>query len=188
MSAPDTDGARAADAAVPAADAVATADTVPAVGTGPTGRADVAGRADLDTLLRRFYTAAFKDPLIGPYFTEVAGTDLEIHLPRITDFWERALFRTADYRRNAMVPHVDLHHRRPMTAEHFGRWVQLWRATVDGLHAGPNAERAKAQGERIALSMLRRLAGGDVSTAADGSNAGAGGGFIPLAALELRTA
>ncbi|MFE5658145.1 group III truncated hemoglobin [Streptomyces sp. NPDC056517] len=143
---------------------------------------DVSGRGDLDVVLRRFYRAAFADPLIGPFFTEVAGTDLEVHLPRITDFWERALFRTADYGRDAFAPHAALHSARPLTAAHFGRWVQLWQATVDGLHTGPLAERAKAQGERIALAMLRRLVGPRAGTE------GTGGGFVPLAALELRSA
>lgn len=142
--------------------------------------ADISGRADLDVVLRRFYTAAFADPGIGPFFTELAGTDLDVHLPRITDFWERALFRSADYRRNAFAPHAALHSARELTAEDFGRWVQLWRATIDGLHRGPNAERAKAMGERIALTMLKRLSGTKApSPSPDGL------GFIPLAALEL---
>ncbi|MFD9078716.1 group III truncated hemoglobin [Streptomyces erythrochromogenes] len=135
--------------------------------------ADISGRADLDVVLRRFYTAAFADPRIGPYFTRIAGTDLDVHLPRITDFWERALFRTAPYRRNAFAPH----------AADFGRWVQLWHATIDGLHSGPNAERAKAQGERIALTLHRRLAGPDADLRGEGTT-----GFVPLAALELRSA
>ncbi|MFH8606218.1 group III truncated hemoglobin [Streptomyces sp. NPDC018029] len=143
---------------------------------------DIASRADLDVLLRRFYTAAFADPLIGPFFTEIAGTDLDAHLPRITDFWERVLLRTAAYRRDAFTPHAALHAVRPLTAEHFGRWVQLWHASVDGLHRGPAADRAKAQGERIALALLRRLGGGHAPTSGDGH------GFIPLAALELRRA
>lgn len=144
---------------------------------------DISGRADLDVVLRRFYTAAFADPRIGPFFTEIAGTDLEVHLPRITDFWERALFRSADYRRDAFAPHEALQSAREMTAEDFGRWVQLWRATIDGLHRGPNAERAKAQGERIALSLHKRLSGaGPNMESADGL------GFVPLAALRLRSA
>ncbi|MER5306527.1 group III truncated hemoglobin [Streptomyces sp. NPDC002773] len=142
---------------------------------------DISDRDDLDVTLRRFYTAAFADPLIGPFFTEIAGTDLEVHLPRITDFWERALFRTAAYGRDAFAPHAALHSARPLTAAHFGRWVQLWHATVDGLHAGPRAERAKEQGERIALALLRRLAGPGAETG------GGSGGFVPLAALELRS-
>jgi hemoglobin len=140
---------------------------------------DIRDRHDLDVLLRRFYGAAFADPLIGPFFTEVAGTDLEVHLPHIADFWERALLRTADYGRDPFAPHAALHTARPLTAAHFGRWVQLWHASVDGLHAGPRAERAKAQGERIALVLLKRLGGG--------STEGTGGGFVPLAALELRS-
>ncbi|GGU96095.1 hypothetical protein GCM10010495_02300 [Kitasatospora herbaricolor] len=144
-------------------------------------RPDIAARADLEALLRRFYLAAFADPLIGPYFTEIAGLDLDAHLPHITDFWESALLRTTSYRRNAFTPHAALHERRPMTAEHFGRWVQLWTAAVDGMHAGPVAERAKAQGERIALNLLRRTSGGSTD-APDG----AGGGFVPLSAVLLR--
>ncbi|WP_326590910.1 group III truncated hemoglobin [Streptomyces sp. NBC_01294] len=144
---------------------------------------DISGRADLDVVLRRFYTAAFADPRIGPFFTEIAGTDLDVHLPRITDFWERSLFRTAAYRRNAYAPHAALHSVRALTAADFGRWVQLWNATIDGLHRGPNAERAKAQGERIALTLLKRLAGPDAPLRSED-----GLGFIPLAALELRSA
>lgn len=144
--------------------------------------ADIRGRADLDVVLRRFYTAAFADRRIGPFFTEIAGTDLEVHLPRITDFWERALFRSADYGRDAFAPHAALHSARAMTGADFGRWLQLWNATIDGLHRGPNAERAKAQGERIALALHRRLAGADASLKGKGRQ-----GFVPLAALELRS-
>ncbi|MFL9683896.1 group III truncated hemoglobin [Streptomyces sp. KL110A] len=141
---------------------------------------DIGGRDDLDVLLRRFYTAAFADPLIGPFFT-----DLEVHLPRIADFWERALFRTADYARDAFAPHAALHSARPLTPAHFGRWVQLWHATVDGLHRGPLADRAKAMGERISVSMMKRLGGpgAEVEAATGGT-----GGFVPLAALTLRAA
>ncbi|MGZ9930860.1 group III truncated hemoglobin [Streptomyces sp. NC-S4] len=145
--------------------------------------ADISGRADLDVVLLRFYTAAFADRRIGPFFTELAGTDLEVHLPRIADFWERALFRTADYRRDAFAPHASLHAVRELTAADFGRWVQLWRAAIDGLHRGPNAERAKGQGERIALNLHQRLAGPGASL--QGTDAV---GFIPLAALELSLA
>ncbi|WP_424641841.1 group III truncated hemoglobin [Embleya sp. AB8] len=150
------------------------------IGLGPDPRFDIATRADLEALLRRFYGAAFADPVIGAFFTEIAGTDLEAHLPRITDFWERALLRTADYRGDAFAVHHDLHRAAPLTARHFGRWVQLWRAGIDGAHTGPRAERAKAQGERIARAMLRRLSGPEAHTE-PGT-----GGFIPLTTLTLR--
>ncbi|MFE0460991.1 group III truncated hemoglobin [Kitasatospora sp. NPDC058965] len=137
-------------------------------------RQDIAGRADLEELLRRFYAAAFADPLIGPQF---AGMDLAAHLPHITDFWASALLRSGEYRRNLFAPHAAL----PLTAEHYGRWVQLWAAAVDGRHRGPVAERAKAQAQRIARAMIRRTVGGDPGT-------GGAGGFVPVAALLLRSA
>ncbi|MYV97347.1 hemoglobin [Streptomyces sp. SID3343] len=140
----------------------------------------MASRADLEALLRRFYGAAFADPVIGVYFTTIAGTDLDAHLPRITDFWERALFRTAEYRGDAFAVHHTLDRAAPLTARHFGRWVQLWHASIDGRHSGPHAERAKSQGERIAQALLRRLAGPDAKAQAGPS------GFIPLATLALR--
>ncbi|MFE2345558.1 group III truncated hemoglobin [Kitasatospora cineracea] len=138
---------------------------------------DVTSRADLEQALRLFYRAAFADPLIGPHFTEIARLDLEAHLPRITDFWESALLRTASYRGNALAPHAALHAVAPLTAAHFGRWVQLWRATLDGRHAGPVTERAKAQAQRISVTMLRRLGEPDTG--------GGSGGFVPLSAVRL---
>ncbi|RKE22473.1 group III truncated hemoglobin [Streptomyces sp. TLI_171] len=138
---------------------------------------DITTRADLEHALRRFYRAAFADPLIGPYFTEIARLDLDAHLPRITDFWESALLRTGSYRGNALAPHAAMHAISPLDAEHFGRWVQLWRATLDGLHAGPVTERAKAQAQRLAVAMLRRLGQGDTD--------GGTGGFVPLSAVRL---
>ncbi|PYC76822.1 hemoglobin [Streptomyces tateyamensis] len=137
-------------------------------------RPDITDRADLVDLLRRFYAAAFADPLIGPRF---AGMDLVAHLPHIADFWAVALLRSGEYRRNLFAPHAAL----PLTAEHYGRWVQLWAAAVDGRHQGPVAERAKAQAQRIARAMIRRSTGEDPAT-------GGAGGFVPVSALLLRSA
>ncbi|MFI0975526.1 group III truncated hemoglobin [Streptomyces sp. NPDC021093] len=147
---------------------------------------DISSRADIDVLLRGFYASAFEDRLIGPYFTEIAGVDLEAHLPHIGDFWESALLRTGSYRRDALAPHQRLHRARPLSTEHFGRWLQLWRAAVDGLYEGPVAERAKAQGERVARVMPRRLDDGG-ATAPDDAGETFGIGFVPLAAVELRS-
>ncbi len=120
---------------------------------------DLANRDDVERLVVTFYETAFRDPLIGPIFTDVAHMDLAAHLPIMGDFWETVLFRTGAYRRNALQVHVALHARHPLTGEHFARWLELWDGTVDALFAGPIAERAKLQAARIAGSMERRLAG-----------------------------
>jgi hemoglobin len=120
---------------------------------------DLADRADVEELVGAFYDAAFADPLIGPIFTEVAKMDLARHLPIMCDFWQTVLFAAGLYRRNALQVHYVLNARHPLTAEHFGRWLELWSATVDERFAGPVADRAKLQARRIAGSMQRRLEG-----------------------------
>lgn len=120
---------------------------------------DIADRSDVEELVSGFYRRAFTDPLIGPIFTDIARMDLERHLPIMCDFWETVLFGTGAYRRNALQVHVDLDSLFPLTTVHFGRWLELWRAAVDGRFRGPVADRALLQAERIAGSMQRRLAG-----------------------------
>jgi hemoglobin len=120
-------------------------------------RGDIGTRADIEALVSRFYVRAFADPFIGPVFTEVARVDLAAHVPIVSDFWESALLRRGTYRRNAFLVHQNVHDAHPLTPPHFARWLDIWTATVDDLHAGPVAERAKAQGARIAASMARRL-------------------------------
>ena len=46
-----------------------------------------------------------------------------------------------------------------LTPQHFGRWVDLWHATVDAHFSGEVADHAKVQGSSIAWSMSRRLMG-----------------------------
>jgi hemoglobin len=120
---------------------------------------DIATRDDIEVVVRDFYTRAFDDPLLGPVFVDIAQMDLEAHMPIMCDFWETVIFRAGLYKRNALQVHVDLHAKADLTAEHFGRWVDLWHATVDDHFAGENADQAKVQGARIAYSISRRLMG-----------------------------
>jgi hemoglobin len=124
---------------------------------------DLEGRADVSALVEEFYHRAFKDPLIGPIFTDVAKMDLAHHLPIMCDFWETVLFRTGSYRRNALQMHLSLNARVPLTEQHFERWLALWVATVDDTFSGEKAELAKVQATRIAGSMHRRMRGGSAS-------------------------
>lgn len=135
----------------------------------PAGRRDIADRADIAALLRSFYGRAFQDELLGPVFVDVARLDLEAHLPVMCDFWQTALFRTGQYRRNALHPHQRLHAKAGLTPAHFDRWRELWCATVDDRYAGPAADLAKLQATRIAGSMCRRITG---PVPADGARSG----------------
>jgi hemoglobin len=92
---------------------------------------DVETREDCERLVRGFYARALEDPMIGWLFTDVAGLDLEAHVPRITDFWATMLLGAGTYRGGAFAPHARVHARARLRGGHFERWLGLWRATVD---------------------------------------------------------
>lgn len=113
-------------------------------------RPDLAER-DLPALLRAFYAAAAREPLLAPYF---APLDMAAHIPRIADFWATVLFHAGRYAGNAFQPHLAL---AGLGTPHFARWLAVLEATVDARHAGPAAEQMKAVGHRIAYAMQLRL-------------------------------
>lgn len=120
---------------------------------------DLRDRVDIERLVSTFYQAAFRDPLIGPIFTDVAHMDLDHHLPIMCDFWQTVLFQAGLYHRNALQLHVLLHAKHPLEEQHFDRWLGIWTASVDALFAGEKAEFAKLQAGRIAESIQQRLSG-----------------------------
>ncbi|ORA18683.1 group III truncated hemoglobin [Mycobacterium asiaticum] len=123
--------------------------------------AELADRADVAALLDRFYGRALHDDVLYAPFEQLRAAGLDDHLPTMCDFWETVLFRAGRYRSSALAAHRDIHHRTPLSASHFVRWLTLWRATVDEMYTGPAAERAKVQAGRIAWAMHRRLTGTD---------------------------
>lgn len=120
-------------------------------------KTDIDSRDDIRNLLIAFYSTAFRDDLLGTIFVDIAQMDLDAHLPVMCDFWETVLFRNGLYRGNAFIPHADLHAKVALTWPLFERWLEIWGATVDGLFAGPIADRAKVQATNIATSIHHRL-------------------------------
>jgi hemoglobin len=122
---------------------------------------DIQTRFDIDNLMNRFYERAMNDEVIGYIFTEVAGLDLSHHLPVIGDFWETLLFGTGNYarhRRNPMQIHALLNLKNPLRSEHFQRWLEIFRETVEESFSGERAEFAKARAEAIANRMRSFIA------------------------------
>jgi hemoglobin len=122
---------------------------------------DLVDRADVEVLLRRFYGRVLVDDVLAEPFAELRAAGLDLHIPKMCDFWETVLFRARLYRGSALDAHRLVHDRVPLTDRHFARWLTTWRNTVDEMYCGPVAERAKIQAARIAWAMHRRLAGGD---------------------------
>lgn len=73
----------------------------------------------------RFYDKVRVDPLLGPVFDAVVD-DWDAHKVLMTSFWATVALRTGHYRGNPLAKHQPL----PIGAEHFARWLELWRETA----------------------------------------------------------
>ena len=123
---------------------------------------DIENRTDIDNLMNRFYAVAMTDETIG-YVFEIAELDLEHHLPIIGDFWETLLFSSGDYQkhgRNPLQVHADLNKKTPLFLEHFERWLEIFRETVDESFAGERADFIKIRANAIANRMFSYI--GDI--------------------------
>lgn len=123
---------------------------------------DIETRGDIELLLRKFYTKAFPDDVIGFYFTEIAHLDLEKHLPVIADFWETVLFGVAKYRNNAIAVHHPLHAMHAFEDKHFDRWIELFIETIAENFEGEKAELGKQRARSIATVMKIRIIHGGI--------------------------
>ena len=121
------------------------------------GLNDIKDRHDIEKILSSFYEQAFKDELIGRFFTEVVPLDLKTHLPVITDFWEAVLFNTHSYRKNVMDIHRHIHELSPINKTHLDRWVQIFHTTIDRFYMGEKATLMKQRGQSIAGLMDVKL-------------------------------
>ncbi len=118
---------------------------------------DIETREDCETLVRAFYGRALQDPILGFLFNDVAGLDLEAHVPKVTSFWETILLGAQSYRGGAFAPHAALNAKATLYAGHFERWLWLWRMTVDEQFSGERASLAKSHAERVAAAFFQRL-------------------------------
>ena len=119
---------------------------------------DIESRTDIEKLLWDFYEKAFKDELIGHFFTEVVPLNLDEHVPVIADFWESVLLEGRGYRKNVMEIHQDINKKSPMEKQHFDRWVKLFSESVDKFYQGPKAIMVKQRAVSIATMMNIKIA------------------------------
>lgn len=117
----------------------------------PLGKKALDNRAELEQLVDRFYARVRQDPLIGPVFADVV--DWEEHIPKITDFWDSLLFGAGNYHGRPFPPHVPL----GLRAEHFERWLSLFRLTVDESWTGLKADEIKTRATNIGRTFLSNL-------------------------------
>ena len=103
---------------------------------------DIHDRADVIVLIDAFYAKVVKDELLAPVF---AHLDLPSHLPTMYNFWCSILFGDKSYEGNPFQKHIKL----SIDSRHFGRWLELFRETVDQFFKGEKAEEVKNRATSI---------------------------------------
>jgi hemoglobin len=114
---------------------------------------DIETEADVRRLVDEFYATIQRDALLNPIFTDIARVDWAQHLPKMYAFWNGLILGVPGYTGAPFPPHTTL----PVGREHFVRWLELFRATVDRLFAGNGAQRAKNAAGSIAHTFAMRL-------------------------------
>lgn len=118
---------------------------------------DITSRDDIVHLVDAFYDRVRSDDILGPIFDEVARVDWAGHLPKMYAFWDAVLFGSAGFKGNPLGAHLQLAQLTPLGSREFGRWIELFHATVDALFSGPMADEAKARASRIAIVMQHHI-------------------------------
>lgn len=106
----------------------------------------------IDRVVCGFYGRIQADPLLAPIF-EKRITDWEPHLRKMVEFWSSVTIMSRRYHGNPMAMHRNL----PVDANHFSRWLALFRETVHDL-CPPEAQAYFIdRAERIAQSLSKGI-------------------------------
>src|SRR5690606_13278699 len=108
---------------------------------------------DIKKLVDGFYEKVNKDELLSPVFNDFARVDWPHHLPKMYGFWNFMVLGIPGYKGQPFPVHARL----PVTAEHFGRWLDLFIKNTDEHFAGKNAELAKEKAGNIARVFQYKL-------------------------------
>jgi hemoglobin len=113
--------------------------------------------AMMENLVRAFYDAGRKDPLLGPIFEEKLAGHWEEHIAKLTDFWSQIGLRSGRYSGRPLPAHMAL----GLEPEHFRAWLGLFEATAREVLPPEGAAFFIARAHRIADSFQLGLNIGD---------------------------
>jgi len=119
----------------------------------------IESRTDIELLVNTFYAKIRKDDKLGAIFdSHIPDDKWPEHLAKLADFWETNLFGIPKFKGNPTQKHynVDANLDYSIEQTHFGKWLQLWFETIDGLFVGDLASKAKHAARR--MSTVQYLA------------------------------
>ena len=101
---------------------------------------------DIKKMVDTFYGKVRKDKLIGPIFNERIQDRWPQHLEKMYTFWQTVLLGEHTYFGSPFPPHASLQ----ISHDHFEKWMELFRQTLDELFKGAVAEDAKWRAGKMA--------------------------------------
>lgn len=107
---------------------------------------DIKHLDDVKIMVDHFYTKVRMDDLLKDIFNNTIQNRWPEHLEKMYRFWQTVLLDEHSYAGSPFLPHAKL----PVHLPHFERWLKLFDETVDEHFEGPNADKAKWQGKRMA--------------------------------------
>ena len=108
-------------------------------------------------LVDSFYEKTRADSFIGPIFTEVAGVDWAVHLPKMYAFWETIILGNNAYDGHPFRPHLLVNQMQTLTRDHFDRWLALFSETIQENFTGETAEQVRQRATQIAIVWSQKL-------------------------------
>jgi hemoglobin len=119
----------------------------------PHANAEGTTEDQIRAVVDEFYRRARRDDRLGPVF-ELHVHDWEALLARMTDFWSAALLRTGRYSGRPVERYRSID---GLSDGDFGRWVELFEATVRDLCSPQEAEAFLVRARRMREGMTRVL-------------------------------
>lgn len=121
---------------------------------------EIVGRVEVSCLVRSFYGKVRQHERLGPIFNGIVD-DWEVHLERLTDFWEMVLLNTGPGagKFNPVPVHkeVDRSEKNQLDQAHFGNWLELWFSTIDENFEGETATYAKEHARKMAHILFFKI-------------------------------
>ncbi len=115
---------------------------------------DITNKDDVIKFVNSFYEKVKLDDLIGPIFNQRIELDnWPSHLDKLSGFWNTVLFGVPDYRGNPFSHHVDLN----INTDHFDRWIQLFKKTIQSNFEGPKATEAMEKADKMRVMFESKL-------------------------------
>ncbi len=121
----------------------------------------IKSRADISHLVHTFYAKVRKKDGLSHFFNQmiVGEKAWEIHLEKLTDFWETQLLMARSFSGNPMAAHikVDRTFDESIEMKHFGLWLNLWYETIDELFEGQVAQLAKNKARNMSHFIFMEM-------------------------------